>query len=146
MSVAKSGIKVNTPNVANFIGDNLKYNFCSGGQINDYIKNYPNRKTVRIGDGKLLNRNSIDVNFKDKIIDLSYEIYGLSDNLMCLTYKWNNNNNVEFLDHEFKINDNIYYFNSEKNGEMVFENNRNMKIYHTYDWYGEREWKLIDEL
>lgn len=146
LSVAKSGIKINTPNVANFIGDNLKYNFCSGGQINDYIKNYPDRKTVRIGDGKLLNRNSIDVNFKDKIIDLSYEIYGLSDNLMCLTYKWNNNNNVEFLDHEFKINDNIYHFNSEKNGEMVFENNRNMKIYHTYDWYGEREWKLIDEL
>jgi len=146
LSVAKSGIKINTHDVANFIGDNLKYNFCSGGQIRDYLKNYPDRKTVRIGDGKLLNRKFIDINFKDKVVDLSYEIYELSDNLMCLIYKWNNNNNVEFLDHEFKINENVYHFNSEKNGEMVFENKKNMKIYHTYDWYGEREWKLIYEL
>lgn len=146
LSVSKSGIKINTSDVANYIGDNLKYNFCSGGQINDYLKNYPDRKTVRIGDGKLLISKSIDINFKDIKVDLSYEIYQLSDNLMCLNYKWNNKNNVEFLDHEFKINDNVYHFNSEKNGEMVFENKKNIKIFHTYDWYGQKEWTLIDEL
>jgi GR25 family glycosyltransferase involved in LPS biosynthesis len=146
LSIAKSEIKVNTHDVANFVGDNLKYNFCSGGQIGDYIKNYPDRMTVKIGDGTLLKTNMVDVEFDNKSIDLTYEIYQLSDNLMCLTYKWNNKNNVEFLDHEFKINDIIYHFNSEKTGEMVFENRKDIKIYHTYDWYGQRNWKEIDSI
>jgi GR25 family glycosyltransferase involved in LPS biosynthesis len=146
LSIAKSEIKVNTHDVANFVGDNLKYNFCSGGQIGDYIKNYPDRMTVKIGDGTLLKTNMVDVEFDNKSIDLTYEIYQLSDNLMCLTYKWNNKNNVEFLDHEFKINDNVYHFNSEKTGEMVFENRKDIKIYHTYDWYGQRNWKEIDSI
>ncbi len=146
LSVAKSEIKINSHDVANFIGDNLKYNFCSGGQIGDYIKNFPDRTTVKIGDGTLIKTNIVDVEFEDKLIDLTYEIYQLSDNLMCLTYKWNNKNNVEFLDHEFKINDNVYHFNSEKTGEMVFEYRKNIEIYHTYDWYGKRNWKEIDRI
>ncbi len=92
LSVSKSGIKINNSDVANYIGDNLKYNFCSGGQINDYLKNYPDRKTVRIGDGKLLKSKSIDIDFRNIKVDLSYEVYQLSDNLMCLNYKWNNKN------------------------------------------------------
>lgn len=144
LSVAKSEIKINNQSASNIIGDNLKYNFCSGGQIGDYIKNYPDRTTVKIGDGILIKTNKIDVKFNDKLIDLTYEVFKLSDNLMCLTYKWNNNNNVEFLDHEFKINNNIYHFNSEKTGEMIFEYGKNVEIYHTYDWYGERNWMEID--
>jgi len=93
-----------------------------------------------------LKSKSIDIDFINTKVDLSYEIYQLSDNLMCLNYKWNNKNNVEFLDHEFKINDNVYHFNSEKNGEMVFENKKNIKIFHTYDWYGQKEWTQIDEI
>ena len=146
LSVAKSEIKINSHDVANFIGDNLKYNFCSGGQIGDYIKNFPDRTTVKIGDGTLVKTNTVNVEFEDKLIDLNYEIYQLSDNLMCLTYKWNNKNNVEFLDHEFKINNNVYHFNSEKSGEMVFEYQKNIEIYHTYDWYGRRNWKEIDRI
>ncbi len=146
LSVAKSEIKINSHNVANFIGDNLKYNFCSGGQIGDYIKNFPDRTTVKISDGTLIKTNEINVEFDNKFIDLTYEIYQLSDNLMCLTYKWNNKNNVEFLDHEFKINNNVYHFNSEKTGEMVFEYRKNIEIYHTYDWYGRRNWKEIDRI
>jgi len=146
LSVAKSGIKVNNNDVSNYIGDNLKYNFCSGGQINDYLKNYPGRKTVKIGDGVLLKSNSLNIEFKEKEVDLSYTIHEMNDNLIILTYDWNQNNNVEFLDHEFKINDVVYHFNSEKNGELIFEKKRNTQIYHTYDWYGERNWKLIDTI
>jgi GR25 family glycosyltransferase involved in LPS biosynthesis len=146
LSVAKSGIKINNNDVSNYIGDNLKYNFCSGGQINDYLKNYPGRKTVKIGDGVLLKSNSLNIEFKEKEVDLSYTIHEMNDNLIILTYDWNQNNNVEFLDHEFKINDVVYHFNSEKNGELIFEKKRNTQIYHTYDWYGERNWKLIDTI
>lgn len=146
LSVAKSGIKINNNDVSNYIGDNLKYNFCSGGQINDYLKNYPGRKTVKIGDGVLLKSNTININFKDKEIDLSYTIHEMNDNLIILTFEWNQNNNVEFLDHEFKVNDVIYHFNSEKHSELIFEKKRNTQIYHTYDWYGERNWELIDTI
>lgn len=144
LSVVKSDIKINNNDISNHIGDNLKYNFCVGGQINDYLKNYPDRKTVKIGDGELINSNSLNINFKNKEIDLSYTIHEMNDNLMILTYEWNQNNNIEFLDHEFKVNDVIYHFNSEKRGELIFEKNKNIQIYHTYDWYGERNWKLIE--
>lgn len=146
LSIAKSEITVNNSDVSNYLGDNLKYNFYSGGQIGDYIKNYPDRKTVRISDGTMIKSNSINVEFENKIIDLSYSIYKISDNLMSLNYQWNNKNVIEFLDHEFNINDNIYHFNSEKDGEMIFEYKENIKIYHTYDWYGQKNWTLIDEL
>jgi hypothetical protein len=65
---------------------------------------------------------------------------------MTLTYEWNKNNNVEFLDHEFVINDVVYHFNSEKSGEFHFIKQLNMKIYHTYDWYGNKNLVLIDEI
>lgn len=146
LSVAKSGIKINSHYVSNFLGENLKYNFFAGGQMNDYIKNYPDRKTVKIGDGVLIKKDSVIVKFKDKDIDLSYDIYEINDNLMMMTFSWNENNNVEFLDHEFKINDVIYHFNSEKNNELVFEKKQNTEIFHTYDWYGEKNFKLIDSI
>jgi GR25 family glycosyltransferase involved in LPS biosynthesis len=146
LSVAKSGIKVNSNDVSNYIGDNLKYNFCSGGQINDYLKNYPDRKTVKIGDGVLLKTNVLDINFKNVNIDLSYTVHEMNDNLQILTFEWNRNNNVEFLDHEFKIHDVVYHFNSEKHGELIFEKKINTKIYHTYDWYGEKDWILIENI
>ena len=146
LSVAKSGIKINNNDVSNYIGENLKYNFCSGGQINDYLKNYPGRKTVKIGDGILLKSNSLNVDFRGTDIDLSYTIHEMNDNLIILTFEWNQNNNVEFLDHEFKIHNVVYHFNSEKQGELIFEKKPNTEIYHTYDWYGERNWELIDKI
>ena len=146
LSISKSNIKVNSNDVSNYIGDNLKYNFCSGGQINDYLKNYPGRKTVKIGDGILLKSNKMDIDFKNTTVDLSYTIHEMNDNLIILTFDWNQDNRVEFLDHEFKVHDVVYHFNSEKSGELIFEKKRNTKIYHTYDWYGERDWLLIDSI
>lgn len=146
LSISKSGIKVNTTEISNLLGSDLKYNFCSGGQISDYIINYPDRKTVKVGDGKLIKTNKLYVSFKDKKIDLTYSIYEISDNLMILSFDWNLNNNIEFLDHEFKVNDTVYHFNSEKSNEFIFEKKENLKIQHTFDWYGERNWVFIDEL
>lgn len=146
LSIVKSGIKINSLDMSNHIGNYLKYNFCSGGQIDDYLKNFPNRKTVKIGDGNLIKSKSIEVNFQNKKIDLSYTIHKMNDDLMVLTFNWNQNNEIEFLDHEFKINDNIYHFNSQKQNELIFENKKYIEIYHTYDWYGDKKWNLIETI
>lgn len=145
LSIVRSGIRVNDNEVANYIGEDIKYNFF-GIYLERYIQNYPDRKSVKISDGTLISSKSIEVKFEDKFIDLNYKIFQLDNNLMTLTYEWNKNNNVEFLDHEFVINDVVYHFNSEKSGEFHFIKQLNMKIYHTYDWYGNKNLVLIDEI
>ena len=145
LSIVRSGIRVNDNEVANYIGEDIKYNFF-GIYLERYIQNYPDRKSVKISDGTLISSKSIDIKFEDKFIDLNYKIFQLDNNLMTLTYEWNKNNNVEFLDHEFVINDVVYHFNSEKSGEFHFIKQLNMKVYHTYDWYGNKNLVLIDEI
>lgn len=146
LAVAKSNITVHPPQVSNYLGNYIKYNFCSGGQIADYIQQYPNRKTVTSTDSTILKSNVHSVIFNDKTIDLSYVIYELTDSTLSLNYTWNTTEAVEFLDHEFKINNIVYHFNSEKFGEIIFEKQAHTTIYHTYDWYGERNWVLIEDL
>jgi hypothetical protein len=145
LALSKSEMTVNDETVANIFGRDLKYNFY-GYHIGNYVKNYPDRKTVKFGDGTLISSKKVNIPFKDKIVDLSYSIFYISENLMVLTFKWNENNSVEFLDHEFKINGNIYHFNSEKSNEIHFEKIEKIEILHTYDWYGEKNWKLIETL
>lgn len=145
LALSKSEMTVNDETVANIFGRDLKYNFY-GYHISDYVKNYPDRKTVKFGDGTLVSSKKVNIPFKDKIVDLSYSIFDISENLMVLTFKWNENNSVEFLDHEFKINEIIYHFNSEKSNEIHFEKMEKIEILHTYDWYGEKNWELIETL
>jgi GR25 family glycosyltransferase involved in LPS biosynthesis len=145
LSVVKSGLTVRSNRVSNILGEDIKYNFYAPF-IDDYIKNHPDRKTVKVSDGKLIKSNSTIITFKDKEIDLSYSIFETLDNMMVLTFNWNNNNSVEFLDHEFKINDVVYHFNSDKSNELYFQKHETIEVYHTYDWYGERDWILIDTL
>jgi GR25 family glycosyltransferase involved in LPS biosynthesis len=145
LSVANSGMKINSHDISNKIGEDIKYNFY-GGFIGDYIKNYPDRKTVQLSDGKLISKKNINVQFEERKIDLSYSIFDLNNDTLILNFNWNLNNNVEFLDHEFKINDVIYHFDSGKTNELFFEKKIKVKIFHTYDWYGNKDWKLIDEI
>lgn len=143
LALSKSEITINDETIANILGQDLKYNFY-GFHITNYCKNYPNRKTVKFGDGTLIKSNSVDVAFGDKIIDLSYSIFDLNDDLMILTFNWNENNTIEFLDHEFKINGTVFHFNSEKSNEIHFQKQNKIEIEHTYDWYGQRDWKKIE--
>jgi hypothetical protein len=145
LSVAKSGMKINSHDVSNQLGEDIKYNFY-GGFIKDYISKHPDRKTVRVSDGKLISKKTIDVQFNKTLVDLSYTIFELNDNLFVLNFNWNTNNSVEFLDHEFKINDVVYHFNSEKTNELFFDKKDKLQIYHTYDWYGDKNWVPIDEI
>jgi hypothetical protein len=147
LSIAKSQMSVHGPEIANSFGQDIKYNFYKGSQMEYYLKEFPGRKIVKFSDGELIKPEKlISVNFKDKKVDLTYKLHRSVDNVITLTFEWNTNNSVEFLDHEFKINETVYHFNSNKNGDLLFEGKSNIKIYHTYDWYGERDWKLIDEI
>lgn len=140
LSLIKSGMTIHDASVCNIFGKNLFYNFCS-----TQIKNFPNRKTVKTTESNILKENTVYVEFKNKKIDLSYKIHETQDNLLLLSFEWNKENNIEFLDHEFKIGETVYHFNSEKYNEFIFEKKINLiQIYHTYDWYGERNWKLIE--
>jgi GR25 family glycosyltransferase involved in LPS biosynthesis len=145
LSLSKSEMTINDETTSNILGQDLKYNFY-GFHITNYTKNYPNRKTVKFGDGILIKSNSVDVIFNDKIIDLSYSIFDLNEDLMILTFSWNENNTIEFLDHEFKINGIVFHFNSEKSNEVHFQKINKIEIEHTYDWYGQRDWKTIETI
>jgi GR25 family glycosyltransferase involved in LPS biosynthesis len=145
LAIAKSNMKIHTHDISNYLGDDIKYNFY-GVYIEDYIRNFPNRKALHMSGGEFILKNNIYVDFEDKKIDLKYEIYKLDNNLCVLVFDWNLNNVVEFLDHEFKVNDIVYHFNSEKTNEFYFEQKDKIEIYHTYDWYGDKNWELIETI
>lgn len=139
LSLVKSEITINGPEVCDLLGESLKYNFW-GLYKNEYIKNYPNRKLVRVSEMETITNQMVNVKFKDKLILLSYEIVKDDSGLLTLIFEWNKNNAVEFLDHEFKIGGVVYHFNSDKNNEFNFPETQEFVIEHTYDWYGERNW------
>jgi hypothetical protein len=99
-----------------------------------------------MSSGDFISKNKLFVDFEDKKIELKYEIYNLNSNLCVLVFSWNENNVIEFLDHEFKINDVVYHFNSDKTNELYFDKKDKIEIYHTYDWYGNKNWELIDTI
>lgn len=142
LSLVHSDITINGPEICNIIGESLKYNFW-GIYKDAYLKNYPNRKIVRFTDAEIITQDNIKVEFKDKFVDLSYTIVKDDSGLLTLVFDWNKNNVVEFLDHEFKIGEFVYHFNSDKTNEFNFPDNKGLVIEHTYDWYGERNWKEI---
>jgi GR25 family glycosyltransferase involved in LPS biosynthesis len=145
LAVAKSKLTINSNNLCDQIGEYLKHNFY-GDRIIEYSKIYPNRKTLIINDGKIIKNNKLYVNYNNKNIDLGYDIIILNDYLLALQFTWNNENVIEMLDHEFKINEEIFHFFSDKKNHFFFKKTNSFKLYHTYDWYGEKNWECIDEI
>jgi hypothetical protein len=139
LALVHSGLQVRGSELCNLIGESLKYNFW-GIYKQEYLKNYPDRKIVVSSESDIVKEGTHNVDFDDKIIDLNYSLSKIDDNLLSLSFTWNKNNSVEFLDHEFRIGENVYHFNSDKNNEFHFENRSNFIIEHTYDWYGRRNW------
>ena len=139
LALVHSGLQVRGSELCNLIGESLKYNFW-GIYKQEYLKNYPDRKIVVSSESDIIKEGTHNVEFDDKIIDLNYSLSKIDDNLLSLSFTWNKNNSVEFLDHEFRIGESVYHFNSDKNNEFHFENRNNFIIEHTYDWYGRRNW------
>ena len=149
LALEKSKMTIHNSHMFNVIGNCLKHNFEKLFQY--YYKKFPNRKTVKLNK-QFVTSKKIQVDFKDKKIDLSYSIYKIENNMMLLEFEWNKNNQVESLDHEFKVNDQIYHFYSQKNfyseemNSFIFNYNNDLFIEHTYEWYGERNWQKIDTI
>ena len=83
------------------------------------------------------------VKFQDKEIAFEYTVFDGQDGMGSISFKWNQNNVVNALDHEFNVNGTIYHFQSEKFNQFYFKLNDNLNISHTYDWYGEKNWEIL---
>lgn len=145
LCIVYANLTVNGPEMANNLGRDVLYNFY-GGSRDDYMKRMPGRKMIKKTDGTVIKENKHIVEYSGKEIYLTYQILEIDDELMCLTFDWNLNGVLEFLDHEFQIDDMVYHFNSEKTNEFYFQKKKNIEIYHTYDWYGNKDLKLIEKL
>lgn len=142
LALVYSGLTINDTEICNELGQNLKYNFY-GMYKDEYLKTYPDRKMVKNSSGTEFNKESIEVMFQDKAVDLTYTLTLLEDNTICCSFDWNKNNVIEFLDHEFRIGEQVYHFNSDKSNEFYFKKESQFTLEHTYDWYGEKNWVKI---
>jgi GR25 family glycosyltransferase involved in LPS biosynthesis len=141
IAVASSGITIHDQKICNFLGEHIKYN-ADGPRLYNYLKNFPKKKKVNYSDCKILLTKKTNVLFENKNVDLTFHLLDGKD-FCAIEFEWNKNNAVDFLDHEFIINDKIYHFESEKNGSFIFEKASKIEIKHTYNWYGKREIKKI---
>jgi GR25 family glycosyltransferase involved in LPS biosynthesis len=141
IAAATSGITIHGPDICNLIGDHVRYN-CHR-QFHEYMKKYPKKKKVDYSDYKRVEHRIIDVIFKDKIVDLEIEVFDSGSHFFILGFQWNKTNAVDALDHEFVINNEVFHFQSEKQNSFMFEKNTTLKVYHTYDWFGEKNLKEI---
>lgn len=145
MCVVYANLTVNGPDIANYLGQDVLYNFY-GASRDDYMKRMPGRKMIKKTDGVILKESKHLIEYNNGKIKLNYQILEIDENLLCLTFEWDLNGVIEFLDHEFQIGENVYHFNSEKTNEFYFDKKNNIEIYHTYDWYGNKDLKLIETL
>lgn len=139
LALTHSGLSIRNADICNTLGESLKYNFY-GVHKEDYLKTYPDRKVVKSSDGTEIGRGDIEVLFKDTAINLSYSLSLSEDSIVCFNFDWNRNNAIEFLDHEFRVNGQVYHFNSSKSDEFYFKAESSFVVEHTYDWYGEKNW------
>ena len=144
LALTYSGLSIRDTEVCNILGESLKYNFY-GLYKEDYLKTYPDRKVVKSSEGIELGKGTFEVLFNDKIIDLTYNITLSEGDLICCSFDWNKANAIEFLDHEFRVNNQTYHFNSDKSNEFYFKTKGAFLIEHTYDWYGEKNWLKLFE-
>lgn len=143
LAVVKSGMTVNSHEVCNLFGNSIKYNFY-GDNRDKQLRLAPDRKMVASTGGIELSTLKTSTKFKDRRVSLEVTVSEFDETTNMIVFKWNQNNAVEFLDHEFKVNGEVFHFQSEQTGEFYFRKTDKLEVHHTYDWYGEREWvKLI---
>jgi hypothetical protein len=98
---------------------------------------------------ELIYEKNFIVKYNNINIPLDIKIYN-NNKILKLEYYWGlETTTQQFLDHEFKIiNDNKIFnnsFSSSKSGFMIINpTSDTIIIEHTYDWYGSKDWKLLD--
>jgi GR25 family glycosyltransferase involved in LPS biosynthesis len=92
---------------------------------------------------------NFQVDYKDKKIPVSL-ILNKADNYYLVEFSWKINDvGIERLDHAFIIKNEDkeieYKFQSEQKGFFIINDfKKNTELFHTYDWYGEKNWQKID--
>jgi hypothetical protein len=88
--------------------------------------------------------------FLNSDIFLKYSIYSNQGHFL-LKYEWDlSKANMECLSHSFKIvnkinnNFKIIDFESKQEGYFELDSISDIDLYHSYDWYGEKDWKKLD--
>ena len=87
------------------------------------------------------------INFNNIIIPLTVSIKKL-DNQLLIEFHWLlKNTEQSFLDHVFKINDTLFHFQSEEYNFFIIDcKNSVLKIEHSYDWFGQNDWQILDHI
>lgn len=142
IAISTAKMTIHNSDICNLFGEHVKYN-ADGQRMMNYLERYPKKKKVDFSELDLIMVKKIDVEFENKKIDLEINISDSKEGYYILNYEWNKNNNIQFLDHEFVIDDKTYHFNSDKQGSFIFKKNNSLEIYHTYDWFGNKNLKKI---
>lgn len=142
LALVKSEMTINSSEVCNILGDNIKYN-CYGNNMLHQLSLAKDRKMVESTGLTKIHEGSKMVKFEDKEVALEYTVLDGQDGMGAISFKWNQNNVVNALDHEFNINGTIFHFQSEKFNQFYFKKEDTLSISHTYDWYGERSWETL---
>ena len=106
---------------------------------------------LKFEQGSEIFKKEFVTEFEQKRIPLFMSVNKLDD-LSIVYYRWElDGSGQQMLDHWFKVksydNESIYKFQSEKSGFFFISNKlKKVEIFHTYDWYGTQEWKLLDTL
>jgi hypothetical protein len=102
--------------------------------------------------GQTVYENNYVVKFKEHNIPLGLKVIE-NEGVFNFEYYWGlEETEHNFLDHIFKLEfDDLSEFvkkcQSEKNGFFIVNTDSlNIKVSHTYDWYGETEWVEIDTI
>jgi GR25 family glycosyltransferase involved in LPS biosynthesis len=142
LALVKSEMTINSVEVCNTLGESIKYN-CYGNNMLHQLTLAKDRKMVESSGLKEIHRDTRMVKFEDKEVALEYTVYDGDEGMGSISFKWNQNDAVNALDHEFKINETVYHFQSEKFNQFYFKKSDKLTISHTYDWYGERNWETL---
>ena len=99
-------------------------------------KNYDSVK-IKSDNSKVL--------FKDGYALLSYDIYKTYNDTLYFHFTWDvSNSGLKYLSHEFKVITKKYdkeiSFNSMFEGSFEIGQLIDVKIMHTYEYYGEKNW------
>lgn len=91
------------------------------------------------------NKNYI-VEFKSNKIPLEIKIKK-QNNFLILEFYWGlDKTNQNQLDHIFRINNKEFKFESELNNFFIIDSMNEIKIEHSYDWFGEQNWEILDSI
>jgi hypothetical protein len=99
----------------------------------------------------VLHQKDFLVEFNGKLVPLSLNIKKSDGNILFFEYSWDLESvGLNALDHYFSIEEDdgkteLFKFQSEKKGFFIYKpKNKNIKIKHATNWFGEINWKTLD--